>query len=157
MRRLFVCHRLLGWSCTDLFDVVSNVKEYKHFLPLCQGSEIIERKGDNIKARLEIGFPPMTASYTSHVTLERPLKVKAVCFEGDLFSHLICSWNFTSKTKRTTLVQLDLDLELKNPVLDSLFHHKFEDVSQATMQAFIRRTESIYGPPIPCNTLDILS
>ena len=59
-----------------MFEVVANVDDYKHFVPWCRNSRVVETKGAHVRAVLEVGFPPLVERYSSILTLVRPNLVK---------------------------------------------------------------------------------
>ena len=73
-----------------MYDVVANVDDYKHFVPWCRDSKILETKPGHLRAFLEVGFPPLIERYTSILTLVRPNLIK-VSFE--LFCAPLCIAN----------------------------------------------------------------
>ena len=64
------------FSMDHMYNVVANVDDYKHFVPWCRNSKIIETKPGHLRALLEVGFPPLVERYTSILTLVRPNLVK---------------------------------------------------------------------------------
>ena len=74
----------------QMYNVVAGVEHYTKFVPWCVGSSVIETGPRHSKAKLQIGFPPLVESYTSHLTLSRPNLVR-VCFENIImcFCHRI--------------------------------------------------------------------
>lgn len=60
----------------DMYAVVSDVDDYKHFVPWCRDSVILIRKPGHLKAKLAVGFPPVVEKYSSSVTLVPPNLVK---------------------------------------------------------------------------------
>ena len=113
--------RLLGYSCEQMFSVVSEVEKYHSFVPYCKKSlgefyhtnickkatiflmtffslkfAVRTKKEDGTKiADLVVGFPPIFGeSYTSTVTCIEPYLVTAVCTDMSMFKHLKTVWKF---------------------------------------------------------------
>ena len=65
-----------SYPMEDMYAVVSDVDDYKHFVPWCRDSVVYMRKPGYLKAKLAVGFPPLIEKYSSAVTLVPPNLVK---------------------------------------------------------------------------------
>ena len=72
----------------DMYAVVSDVDDYKHFVPWCRDSVVLNRKPGYVKAKLAVGFPPLVEKYNSSVTLVAPNLVKVgLCYKRYFFTY----------------------------------------------------------------------
>lgn len=81
----------------EMFEVVSNVQEYREFVPWCKKSLVVSSRKGHLKAQLEVGFPPVLERYTSAVSMVKPHMVKVRPL-GGLLTKFYVPWQFQSKT-----------------------------------------------------------
>ena len=55
---------------------MSNVAEYKNFVPFCTDSKVVFKNDKLMLAKLTVGFGVISESYTSKVTFQRPSLVE---------------------------------------------------------------------------------
>lgn len=143
--------RLIGYTREQLFDVVAAVENYNLFVPACRKSEVVQRSKDRIKARLEIGIPPLLESYTSNVKLEKPKLITASCIEGVLFKHLETRWKFnippsSYSPNEVCLLDFHVSFEFKTLLYARLAAPIFDEMVRLNVSAFLKRAEKLYGP-----------
>ncbi|XP_068651067.1 uncharacterized protein [Aristolochia californica] len=142
--------RVMGYSPEQLFAVVAAVDLYEDFLPWCQRSQIIKRNEDgSLDAELEIGFKFLVESYTSHVELKKPERIKSTVSDSGLFDHLINIWEFNpGPVPGTCDLYFYVDFKFQSPLYRQVASMFFKEVVTRLVGSFSDRCRLIYGPGI---------
>ncbi len=75
-----------SYTPEDVYSVIANLNDYKHFLPWCKESEYLREGQDRSIGRLVVGFPPLVESYTALVLHEPPNFMRVWHSQQDLGS-----------------------------------------------------------------------
>jgi coenzyme Q-binding protein COQ10 len=153
----------IGFAPEQIFAVVSDVANYKSFLPWCTNAIVLtntsrfddesEKTLTDMEATLEVGFPPFfKEQYTSSITMEHTNRIQARLHEkshNQLLSDLICDWQFAVNraAPRSAKVTFDLTFSFSSAAHQSVTNMVFNKIAQMMSDAFIKRCEDVYGLP----------
>lgn len=140
--------RLMGYSPSQMYDVVSAVEHYKEFVPWCERSTVLTRRGeDYMEAELEVGFKVFVERYTSKIHLEKNKLVLTKVADSTLFNALDNRWEFEAgPTPNSCWLTFSIDFSFKSPLYGQLATAFFREVVQRMMGAFESRCKVQYGP-----------
>lgn len=152
----FRTQRRVRHSANDMFDLVADVEKYPLFLPLCTGLRVRGRARDAegrevLMADMSVGYKAIRETFTSRVTLERPVRQILVEYIDGPFSRLENRWTFNdlqnSPAQPSCEVDFFIDYEFRNRMLGLLMGSMFETAFRRFAEAFERRADLIYGRP----------
>ncbi|RZB39925.1 NADH dehydrogenase [ubiquinone] 1 beta subcomplex subunit 11, mitochondrial, partial [Asbolus verrucosus] len=129
---------------------VSDVKNYKKFVPFCTKSIILSQGPHELRANLEVGFPPIIENYTSVVSLAKPKLVQAVCRDGKLFSFMETTWKFNPGLKsnpQSAIIDFYIDFEFKSLFYSQVSALFFDQLVQQMEKAFIQEAQRRFVLP----------
>ncbi|KAK5971364.1 Polyketide cyclase/dehydrase [Trichostrongylus colubriformis] len=130
-----------------MFDVVADVKQYRHFIPWCRRSDILEVHGNARIGELEIGFPPLNESYRCRIITVRPSVVHSVAIGESIFNTLETTFKFAKDTDDSCVLHYDLVFEFKSRLHSQMAYLFFDKVVKTMVRAFLRRAEKVHGRP----------
>ncbi|NXI48092.1 CQ10A protein, partial [Galbula dea] len=146
--------RVLGYSAEQMYELVANVGEYWQFVPWCSRSAVLSRRGQVLRAELEVGFPPLLEHYVSEVFLEQPpercrVPAQAVGRDCRLFRHLETLWRFgpgPSGRTDTCVLDFSVSFEFRSALHARLAGLFLDEVVKRMVSAFEARAQELFGP-----------
>ncbi|KAK9738898.1 Polyketide cyclase / dehydrase and lipid transport [Popillia japonica] len=147
-RKEYYGRKLVGFSMEQMYRVVSDVSNYRKFVPFCKRSTVTYESHKRLRAELQIGFPPICESYTSDVQLSKPHLVRAVCTDGRLFNYLETCWKFSpglQSNPQSCIVDFSIDFEFKSKLHYQLANMFFETLVKQMEGAFMLEAKRRYG------------
>ena len=140
--------QLVAYTKDQMFDLVSNIDEYKEFLPWCNDSKIISRERfddyEVVTADLEIGYDQFVYTYRSEVKLAKDKSSINVKNLDGPFKYLTNEWKFADIDENNSEIEFMIDFELNLSLLDVLMKKFFNLAFQRMVSAFIDRAKEIY-------------
>ncbi|UZJ52828.1 hypothetical protein CBS101457_002148 [Exobasidium rhododendri] len=130
-----------------LLDIVSDVNEYKSFLPYCVESKVEESsrkeaddgEREEFLADLAIGFGQFQESYTSKVTISKGKSVQATAIPTPLFKRLETIWTFSPRSNDVTDVDFKIFYSFANPFYAAFAKSAIEKMTSKMIDAFKAR------------------
>ncbi|XP_014242129.1 coenzyme Q-binding protein COQ10 homolog A, mitochondrial [Cimex lectularius] len=149
-KKEYIGKKIVGFTPEQMFDVVSDVENYKKFVPFCIKSTVTHKTKHLLSGDLQVGFPPIVESYSSTVSLNRPHSVRAVCKDGKIFNHLTTTWKFIPGLKegpQSCHIHFYLSFEFKSMLHSQLANVFFDELVKQMEWAFVKEAEKRYGKP----------
>ncbi|KAJ7095346.1 dehydrase and lipid transport-domain-containing protein [Mycena belliarum] len=163
--------KTLPYTREQLYQVVSDVGSYHHFIPFCSASRVLSATDATqipilLDAELTVQFLAFKESYVSRVTCTPTESVQAVASSSTpLFKELTTTWRFKATTPpfpptssftahvstarspecAATLVSLDLAFAFASPIHAAVSSSFFGQVSKLMVNAFEKRCADVYG------------
>ncbi|KAJ7700047.1 dehydrase and lipid transport-domain-containing protein [Mycena rosella] len=165
--------KTLPYTRQQLYNVVSDVRSYHHFIPFCSASRVLSATDETripilLDAELTVQFLAFKESYVSRVTCIPLESVQAVASSSTpLFKELTTTWRFQAIPSReppsappssfdgglseratdsaATLASLDLAFAFASPIHAAVSSSFFGQVSKLMVNAFEERCAEVYG------------
>ena len=127
-----------------MYSLVDDIEAYPSFLPRCNGTRVIYRDGDSVKASIDITKRGFDFSFTTCNRLQKNKMIEMCLLEGP-FRHLHGFWRFESLRESACRVSLDLEFELSNRILRMTMTPIFNQITNSLVDSFVIRARDIYG------------
>ncbi len=132
-----------------MFDLVADVEQYPHFLPLCQALTVRSRKERDghtiLVADMTVGYKAILETFTSQVYLKPDEATIEVKYLDGPFRYMNNIWRFTPDEGGGSLVNFFIDYEFKSRILGAVMGSMFDRAFRMFAEAFEKRADEIYG------------
>lgn len=127
-----------------MFELINDIERYPQFVPGCTAARVLDRRPDQIEARLEVGRGLVRTAFTTRNRLEQDRKVTMELVEGP-FRALHGVWTLTpvaapeSNRVLGCRVDLDLSFELSGGIANLALGPLIERTAASLVDAFVSR------------------
>ena len=135
---------LVRFTPEQMFDLVNDVEAYPKRFNWCASSEVIERNGNVLEARLDLNFAGLRHSFSTRNTAEPPHRID-IRLVGGPFRTLDGVWTFTALGGAGCKVALALDFEFAGRFGGALLKLGFQGLGNSMVDDFCREAERLYG------------
>ena len=142
---------LIWYSAQQMYTLVTDVAKYPEFLPWCDQARVIEEDASGMTAEVGLAFGGIHQSFTTRNTHVPGREVHLKLVKGP-FSQLDGAWKFTpvgepGDAESACRVELTLQYGFDNFALQALVGPVFDKVASSLVEAFVKRSEQVYGAP----------
>ena len=134
---------LVMHSAMDMYRLVEGVPSYPQFLSWCTAARIHEQNNEMQKATLTVVVAGVRQSFTTLNTLLSGESVEMKLLEGP-FKNLQGEWRFIQLGTDGCKISLELDFEMTNGVMSSVFGKGFGKIADRLVDDFCKRAEQVY-------------
>lgn len=135
---------LLPYTAGQMFALVNDIEAYPEFMNGCIGAEILERTGNQVTARLDLGKAGLRYSFTTRNTLVEPESMAMALVEGP-FRHFEATWTFKALGDTACKVSLKMEFEFATGLVDAVMKRLFDATSRNLVNAVCQRADKCYG------------
>lgn len=141
---------LLWYSPREMFELVTQVRDYPRFLPWCDRADVLEQHDDGVTARLGLHYMGVRHAFTTRNHNVDAERVNIQLVDGP-FSLLDGTWVFRPLLRPgsdTPACKIDFDLRyaFSSRPLESVVSPVFDRVANTFVDSFVKRAEDVYGP-----------
>ncbi|MGO4683436.1 type II toxin-antitoxin system RatA family toxin [Hyphomicrobium sp. 2TAF46] len=144
----FSTQRHARFSAEQMFALVADIEKYPEFLPLCTGLTVLSRQqttaGEDLTARMSVGYKTIAESFTTRVVVDRPARQIDVSYLDGPFKHLENRWKFEDDPSGC-MVDFFIDYEFRSKLLGVLMGTMFDQAFRRFTHAFEERAAQVYG------------
>ncbi len=132
------------YSAQQMFDLVSDVESYPHFLPWCRSARVRDAAADRATATIELALGGVRKAFTTHNRIVPGERIDIHLANGP-FRRLEGGWRFRDLPEGGSEVSLDMDFEFASRMLSLALSGAFGQVTRTLVDAFRRRARQVYG------------
>jgi len=136
---------LLPYTPQEMYGLVVDIESYPRFLPWCEGSRILSRDDDEVRASIDFAVGNMTKSFTTRNRHQVNKMVEMHLVDGP-FSRLDGCWRFDPLGDEGCKISLFLEYDFSSRMLSVVVGSVFSHIANTLVDAFQQRAVEVYGP-----------
>lgn len=126
-----------------MYALVSDVANYKNYLPWCPSSEILKTDGNKIIGRVDISYLKVKAHFTTENINTQNERIDMSLVDGP-FKQLHGHWKFIPLGENGCKIEFKLDYKFSNIIIEKLIGAVFELVIKSIVDSFVKKAHEIY-------------
>ena len=133
-------HKIVPYSCAQMYQLINNVAAYPTFLPWCTQSKVLSESLEEMVAAITV---KELVSFTTKNQLIPNTSIDLQLQSGP-FKQLHGHWQFTEISADESRIDLLLEFTFSNKLLTFTFSSVFEKIGHELIKAFVKRAGELY-------------
>ena len=135
---------LVPYTPEQMFDLVHDVEAYPKRFRWCVAASVLERDGDSLVARLDLGFAGLHHNFTTRNVGKRPDSITMKLVEGP-FRSMEGIWTFRLLGDSGCRVGLELDFDYASRLGGMALRLGFQGLANRMVDDFCATAVKAYG------------
>lgn len=135
---------IIPFSPEAMYNLVSDIKNYPHYLPWCTSSEVKEIEKNIVTGRVDIEYLKIKTHFTTQNINTPPHKIIMHFLDGP-FKAFSGEWNFIPLGENGCKVNFNLTYQFANIILERMIGPVFSYISKNIVECFILEAKKRYG------------
>ncbi len=131
------------YTPAQMYALVSDVANYKNYLPWCPSSEVLKTEDNKIVARVDISYLKVKAHFTTENINTQNERIDMNLVDGP-FKHLQGHWKFIPLGENGRKIEFKLDYKFSNIIIEKVIGTVFELVIKSIVDSFVKKAHEIY-------------
>lgn len=127
----------------QMYALVSDIENYKNYLPWCPSSQVLKRDGNKIIGRVDISYLKVKAHFTTENINTTNQRIDLSLVDGP-FKQMKGHWIFTPLGETGCKIEFKLDYVFSNFIIQKVIGTVFEMVIKSIVDSFVKKAHEIY-------------
>lgn len=127
----------------QMYALVSDIENYKNYLPWCPSSQVLKSDGNKIIGRVDISYLKVKAHFTTENINTENQRIDLSLVDGP-FKQMKGHWIFTHLGETGCKIEFKLDYAFSNFIIQKVIGTVFEMVIKSIVDSFVKKAHEIY-------------
>ena len=135
---------IVGFTCEQMYSLVSDVKSYPNFIKTCSSSRLDEIHDDGYTATLNFEYKGIKKSFSTRNTVKPYSEISMALVSGP-FKDLNGLWKFIELGEQGCKIEFELTYVFSSVVVEKISAPLMKHISETMVNSFHEEAKRKYG------------